>query len=161
METQQFSLMRTFTNHSSRKNDIQISMKKTICYPFVIYCIGAILIVGCASPKPFKYHPDTEIPEGPGLFTKEAGALVLYKSDEQKVAMPAGKSTANASNENTPGQDATTYKEYENWRQEQKEFQEFLRWKQSEQNKEAYQEFLEWKRWKAYKAWQENQQQKE
>lgn len=133
-------------------------MKRPLFYPFLIYCIGAILILGCASAKPFKYHPDTEIPEGPGLFTKETGALVLYNSDEQKDAIPAGKSTANASNENAQELDAATYKEFENWRQEQKEFKEFLRWKQSEQNKEAYQEFLEWKRWKTYKTWQENQQ---
>lgn len=125
------------------------------------FAIGAILISGCASAKPFKYHPDTEIPEGPGLFTKEAGALVLYDSDEKKSAMPLGKNAFSASKKNTPGQDAATYIEFENWRQEQKEFQEFLQWKESEKNKADYQEFLEWKRWKAYKSWQKNQQQKE
>ncbi len=38
----------------------------------------ALLLAACAGAKPFEYRPIHEIPDGPGLFTGEDGAWVIY-----------------------------------------------------------------------------------
>lgn len=61
-----------------------------------IYLVSAVFLVievaGCAStPQPFVYHDDRDEKPGPGLFSGEKGAFVIYgppaekENDVQKV----------------------------------------------------------------------------
>lgn len=36
-------------------------------------------MVACSSIEQYSYHPDQEVPEGPGLFTGEKGEYTLYR----------------------------------------------------------------------------------
>ncbi|MBI5895462.1 MAG: hypothetical protein HZB24_05455, partial [Desulfobacterales bacterium] len=60
-------------------------MKKPIAL-ISLLALAVSLLFGCAQPKPFKYHPGNEIPEGPGLFSKEKGEFTLYESNKQSAA---------------------------------------------------------------------------
>ncbi len=145
----------------------------TTCRLTLIVSI-ALLVMGCAKPKPFVYHPDSEIPEGPGLFSKEKGAFVIYDTEKEKSeGTSSAESKTDTWQDQAPSrlQEATgvdnktntaeEYRQFQQWQQDQKQYQEFKEWKQSGQNTREYQEFLEWKRWKEYKQWQENQQNKD
>ena len=124
-------------------------MKKSL--PAVISILaGLFLILACADAKPVKYHPGAEIPEGPGVFTQEAGAFTIY--DSTKPA-PAPKAAHQAE---VPA-DSAEYQQFLQWQQDKKEFEQFQQWKQSPQGAKEYQEFQEWQRWRAFKKWQETQ----
>jgi hypothetical protein len=132
--------------------------------------IAAVLLAGCGA-KTFDYHPDTEIPGGPGVFSGQNGDFTIYDSESGKAA-EGGKSknavdetaaTGSAPSRATPTKeptDAEAYREFlefQQWQQEKKEFEAFQQWKKSRQGTREYDEFLEWKRWREYKQWQENQ----
>ena len=92
----------------------------------------ALVLAGCGA-EPFEYHPQTEIPEGPGMLSGEEGAFLLY-SDKKKKAEKSSEE----------------FREFQ-------DFQEFRRWKESDQNTAEYREFQEWREWKTYKTWKEGQ----
>jgi hypothetical protein len=127
-------------------------MKKSIAL-ITILVLAAILVSGCAQPKPFKYHPGTEIPEGPGLFSKEKGEFTLYDSNKQAAA-PQAQATGTAAD---PPADSEAFRQFQDWKKEQKDFQAFQEWKRSSQGSREYEEFQEWKRWKTYMLWIEEQ----
>ncbi len=139
-------------------------MKKSIA-PILILVTAVLLVSGCAQPKPFKYHSGTEIPEGPGLFSKEKGEFTLYDSNKQ-AANPAAQQAPQPSGMATPGSapavtapptDGKEFQQFQDWKKEQQEFEAFQEWKNSNQGSREYQEFQEWKRWKAYMQWMESQ----
>ncbi len=41
--------------------------------------LAALALWSCAGVEPFDYRSDRELKPGPGLFTGEAGAAVLYR----------------------------------------------------------------------------------
>jgi len=128
---------------------------------------GTALLIGCAQPKPFEYHSDNEIPEGPGIFTKEAGSFTIY--DSKRKASTADKAQAAASGMSTtpengqaPADAASSageaeFREFQQWRKERKDFESFQQWKKSRQGAAEYEEFREWQRWQEYKKWQDSQ----
>lgn len=78
--------------------------------------IFSAAIAGCGA-APFDYHPATEIPRGPGLFSGEGGALVLRvdPSDERKEF----------ERQKNAGERSPEYREFQEWR-------EWREWKRRE-----------------------------
>jgi hypothetical protein len=95
----------------------------------------AALLAGCGA-TPFEYHPASEIPQGPGMFSGEEGAFII--SSDKKPATAASPARAPSD-------------------EEFREFQEYRRWKATARDSAEYQEFLEWREWKAFRARQERQ----
>jgi len=108
----------------------------------VVVWAGAVLLLGCAGVRHFHYHPDTEIPGGPGLFTKQTGVFTLYSSRSDTN----GSITVDGGTiEKTP--DSST---------QQQEFEAFQEWK-SKRGSPEYKEFQEWQRFQEFKKWSESQ----
>lgn len=143
-------------------------MKKTIAL-IPILILAATMMSGCAKPKPFVYHPGTEIPQGPGLFSKEKGEFTLYDSNKQAAApeaqatgaaagqAPLANASAQAPAVTLPPADSEAFRQFQDWKKEQKDFEAFQEWKRSAQGTREYEEFQEWKRWKNYMQWMEEQ----
>lgn len=53
------------------------------CLYFGLSFLAAVLFIGCSGIKPAAYHPGSEVPEGPGLFTGEKGAVVISVTKEE------------------------------------------------------------------------------
>ena len=52
--------------------------------PAIILMMAVTLILGCAAtPEPFVYHDDRDTQPGPGLFSKEKGAIIIYSNEEK------------------------------------------------------------------------------
>jgi hypothetical protein len=144
-------------------------MKKTIALIPILMLAAATLFAGCAKPKPFVYHPGTEIPQGPGLFSKEKGEFVLYDSKKSEAAAKeqgasgtsAGAKPAAADTQaaavTAPPVDSEAFRKFQDWKKEQKDFEAFQEWKRSAKGSREYEEFQEWKRWKNYMLWIEEQ----
>jgi hypothetical protein len=132
-------------------------MKHPTHFITVLISAVAALILGCAA-VPFDYHPDTEIPRGPGIFTKEAGALTLYTSRQSSLSGDPTSSSEDSPQADATGADADTaaFREFQQWRRERGSFEAFQQWKQSRQGSAEYEEFKEWQRWQHYKKWQES-----
>ncbi len=116
-------------------------------------------ITGCGG-QSFDYHSDNEIPEGPGLFSKEKGQFTVYSSnsgqaDGNVATTEAAPAAAAAASERAD------FEAFQQWKKEQSEFEAFQEWKQSKQGAKEYQEFLEWQRWREYRQWQEQQKKNE
>ena len=132
-------------------------MKKPIALISTL-ALAASLLLGCAQSKPFKYHSGNEIPQGPGLFSKEKGEFTLYDSNKQAAApQPATGTAAAAPAVNAPPADSKEFQQFQEWKKEQQDFEAFQEWKKSEQGSREFEEFQEWKRWKAYSEWMESQ----
>lgn len=85
--------------------------------------IFSAVIAGCGA-APFEYHPGTEIPRGPGLFSGEGGALVL-RVDPARAQPPSSAPSD--------------------------ERDEFQRQKNAGERSPEYQEFQEWREWREWK----------
>ena len=146
------------------------------------------ILMGCgAKGQPAEFEQTAgEMKEGPGLFTGEEGALVVYDSEqggmlpqvknrkeseegaeaadkpEQAASDKPTESTQIAASETSAEKQVTPeaardFQEFQEWKKEQKEFQEFQEWKKTSQGAAEYQEFLEWKEWKSYQEWKKQQ----
>ena len=149
-------------------------------------CLALALLAGCgAKGQPAEFSQTSgEMKEGPGLFTGEEGALVLYdserggafpqfnnkKSEEgsKEESEEAGKETKAASDKSSePTQVAAdqTSPKAPVTPEAAKDFQEFQEWKKEQQH---FKEFQEWKKtaegqaeyrefleWKEWKSYQE------
>lgn len=145
-------------------------LKKTAVNLSMIIILFAV--AGCGG-KSFDYHSDNEIPDRPGVFSKDPEGQTVYDSEAgwfPKASEEASESGKKAGEK--PGTDRKTesaavageesaemkeYREFQEWKKEKTEFKEFQEWKKSKQGAKEYQEFLEWKKWKEFKKWQENQ----
>jgi hypothetical protein len=133
-------------------------MKNRLVFSTLVAITGLILIMGCAKTKPFDYHPDTEIPQGPGVFSKEKGEFTVYDSNKKQQPPAQQEQTVSA----TPGtaktpEDNDSFLQFQEWKKDQAEFEAFQEWKRSQQGSHEYQEFQEWKRWREYKRWNDEQ----
>lgn len=126
-------------------------MKKRLVFLTMAGIAGVMLIMGCAKPRPFEYHPSTEIPEGPGLLSGEKGEFTIYDSKKRRETNDAGRDRTPAA------QESDTFRQFQQWRKDQAEFKAFQEWKRSQQGSQEYEEFQEWKRWKEYQRWTEEQ----
>ena len=110
----------------------------------------AVVATACSA-KRFDYHSDAEIPQGPGMFSGEKGAFVIYSDNEQKPSGALSKSEAGPATVTAarpaPATDA-----------ELREFEEFKRWKEANRDSAEYREFREWQEWKAFQAWKKKTQ---
>ena len=125
------------------------------------------MLIGCAQSKPFQYHSGNDIPEGPGVFTKEAGSFTIYDSNRNTAAAdkaPTGAESMSTGPESGPAPAAAAssaeeaeFREFQQWRKQRKDFEAFQKWKKSREGSAEYQEFREWQRWQEYKKWQKSQ----
>lgn len=150
--------------------------------------LAAALLMGCgAKGQPAEFEQTAgEMKEGPGVFTGEEGALVLYDSEQggtfpqfrgdkseegsEKAAeaAPVASEAPTESTQIAAGQKsaetqvspeaAREFQEFQEWKKEQQEFREFQEWKKTQQGAAEYKEFLEWKEWKSYQEWKKQQQ---
>ena len=133
-------------------------MKKRVILLSLVWMAGFVMILGCANSKPFKYHSGNEIPEGPGLLSREKGEFTIYDSTK-KASAPAKEEKA-VSGPSAPApatEDGEAFRQFQEWKQEQAEYEAFQEWKQSQKGAQEYQEFQEWKRWKEYQRWNDEQ----
>lgn len=114
--------------------------------PYKAWLALAILSIaalsGCAG-VPFEFRAQTEIPDGPGLFTGQRGALVLA-GDETSTAMWA------TVRPKASGLDARGHGD------EYREFDAYLEYRRAKSERSIdYREFLEWLEWRRYRAWKQ------
>lgn len=103
-------------------------------------------IWGCAG-QPYDPPPTGEIPEGPGVFTKEKGSVVLYNSKQKKKRSPAPEKTPGKPSVVVhPSSSAKDYEAYE-------AYQQWLQWKTTAVESGEWVEFQQWREWKKYKDW--------
>ena len=159
---------------------------QTILYRFLWIGLAAAILMGCgAKGRPSEFEQTAgEMKEGPGVFTGEEGALVIYdserggtlpqfrgnKSEEGSKEAPekggetepAASDTSDASTQIAAGQTST---ETQVTPEAAKEFREFQEWKKEQKE---FREFQEWKKtskgaaeyrefleWKEWKSYQE------
>ena len=120
-----------------------------------LFFIGLFLFVfNACGGKPFDYHPGTEIPKKPGVFSKEEDGLVIYDSNKKKDEAASGEIQA-VGDQTSPtpsGQSGIGEERVEDY----KEFQEYQEWKErkkSRENADDLKEFQEWREWKSYQEW--------
>lgn len=135
--------------------------KRLILTAVSLAVIALASIAGCGG-QSFNYHSGNEIPEGPGLFSKEKGEFTVYRSDSDQ----ADGSVATTTTETAPAAAAAAseradFEAFQQWKKERSEFEAFQEWKQSKQGAKEYEEFLEWQRWREYRQWQEQQKKNE
>ena len=161
--------------------------KKSILWTLLWVAFAAVILTGCGAKGQSAEFNQTagEMKEGPGVFTGEEGAFVVYDSerggafpqfnrrmkseeDSKEASEKAGKdeaATSDKSAESTqiaagqapPGKQVTP--------EAAKEFREFQEWKKEQQE---FREFQEWKKtsqgaaeykefleWKEWKSYQE------
>jgi len=128
-------------------------MNKSVAFFWVLILL-ALAVFGCGG-KAFDYQRDTEIPEGPGVFSKEKGEFTIY-SDAAEEPDAAGTDEA-ASADADAASAERDFEAFQQWKQEQEELEEFRQWKKSAEGSKEYQEFQEWRRWKEYKEWKQSQ----
>lgn len=60
---------------------------KRLMLAFVFPCLLFFLSgSGCRYPEPFEYQSNREVKNGPGLFTGEEEAWIIYESDSATVS---------------------------------------------------------------------------
>ena len=100
----------------------------------LVLVFAASLFFSACNQKPIKYHPISEIKEGPGLFTGEDGAFNIHNQDKNE--QPDKQEAAQPLN--------------------QQEYQSFKDWQAAKKSQE-YQEFKAWQKTKASEAPQPSQ----
>lgn len=106
----------------------------------VIGAMTAIILLGLSacSGRYFEYHSAREIPEGPGVFTGEEGAVIL-----------GSENLLSASSRSEEGvRESRRYQDFS-------DYQSFQRCKDSSVDTPDCREFRDWQEWKKYKSLQE------
>ena len=60
----------------------KVMEKHSFRWLFLIFL--AAWVTGCAGAEPFEYHPDTEVKQGPGLFSGEKGSFQILGQPAEK-----------------------------------------------------------------------------
>jgi len=47
--------------------------------------IFALLVAGCSGWEPMDYHPNSEIPEGPGMISGKKGGWTIFRIEDEPV----------------------------------------------------------------------------
>ena len=146
-----------------------IHMRKQYFMIALMVLTSALLITGCQNAKPFEYHSDNEISEGPGIFSKDKGKFTIYDSnkDDKSASETSSADGATQAADGTKPLDQSKldndqdFKAFQAWKADQKEFEAFEEWKRSKDSDPEYKEFQEWQRWKEYKKWSDSKTKKE
>ena len=133
------------------------AMKKKPIFTMLTVIAATMLFLACAKAKPFDYHSDNEIPNGPGLFTKEKGEFTIYDSKKKQVEAPEEQKVAAQPSTQVAPEESDSFQQFQEWQKDQKEFEAFQEWKRSQEGSQDYKEFQEWKRWREYKRWNDEQ----
>jgi hypothetical protein len=144
----------TITKCITRLRYKRIKMKYTPHINALLVTVLATLLIGCAQAKPFEYRSDTEIKEGPGLFSGEKGAFTVYSSKKRADTSQKADEEGQAAPKTFEDPE---FVEFQQWRKERDEFKAFQEWKRSRRDTAEYEEFREWQRFQNFKKWQESQ----
>ncbi len=120
-----------------------------------LFFLGIFLFfLNACGGKPFDYHPGTEIPKKPGVFSKEAEGLVIYDSKKKEAETVSGESQKidDRTSSVPPDQGSAEGERIKDYR-EFREYQEWKKWKESRENADELKEFQEWREWKSYQEW--------
>jgi hypothetical protein len=119
----------------------------------------ALLVLTACGGKAFDYHSDTEIPNTPGVFSKDPEGFTIYDSEKGKPDQTSPKKADGSQKEAFAAEmeDFQEFEEFEQWKKEKKQFRDYLEWKKSDKGSAAYEEFQEWKEFKAYQEWKQRQ----
>jgi hypothetical protein len=103
---------------------------------------------GCAG-KPFTPPEANEIPEGPGLFTKEKGAVEISTdlNNESSASTSPAKTSEPPAGESANFNKPSDYEEF-------RAYQQWLEWKSFAIGSPEYEEFRQWLEWKKYQQWE-------
>ena len=98
----------------------------------LILVFAASLFFSACNQKPIKYHPISEIKEGPGLFTGEDGAINIRSKDKNEK--PDTQQTAQPI-------DQQEYQSFKDWEaaKKSKEYQEFKAWQETQASETSQQ----------------------
>jgi hypothetical protein len=120
-----------------------------------LFLLGSSLFVlNACGGKPFDYHPGTEIPKKPGVFSKEADGLVIYDSNKKKDETGSGEiQEVGDQTSSTPSAQSSVGEERVEDYKAFQEYQEWKEWKKSGKNADEVKEFEEWREWKSYQEW--------
>ena len=115
------------------------------------------LMAGCSGGKHFEVPQNSEIPKGPGVFTKGDDGAVLYDSegggliDPHKKKRPQESASASGQAAATdPPDEMDNFKAFEAYKQ-------WLEWKKTAEGTDEYREFKDWQEWKRYQEWKQRQ----
>jgi hypothetical protein len=137
---------------------MRIDVSYTAPMRALVVCLALLALAACGG-KAFDYHSDTEIPNTPGVFSKDPEGFTIYNSEKGKPDQTSQKK-ADESHEGASVaemEDSQEFEEFEQWKKEKEQFRDYLEWKKSDKGSAAYQEFQEWKEFKAYQEWKQHQ----
>lgn len=113
--------------------------------------MGVLLVLGLAacSATPYEYQEPGEVPEGPGVFTGDEGAVGVTTGEQAGEPSQAGADTASAGQSagaTAPGDCACPEGA------ELEAYREFLRWKAEAVGTPEYREFQDWREWRRQRS---------
>ena len=129
----------------------------------LVACLALLVLVACGG-KAFDYHSDTEIPDTPGVFSKDPEGFTIYNSEKGTSQQTSQKEVdgGQKSKGSSPASVAETeasreFEEFEQWKKEKEQFRDYLEWKKSDKGSVDFKQFQEWKEFKAYQEWKQQQ----
>ena len=123
------------------------------CGKFLLIGLLLSLLNACGG-RSFDYHPETEIPKKPGVFSKEDNGFVIYDSKKKKAEKTSSGSQEGSDQKSStkPGQSSVNEENLLDYKEFQ-EYQEWKEWQKSKKDSDEFKEFQEWREWKSYQEW--------
>ena len=124
----------------------------------LVACLALLVLVACGG-KAFDYHSDTEIPNTPGVFSKDPEGFTIYDSERGKPDQTSPKEVDGSQKGVSAAETEASreFEEFEQWKKEKEQFRDYLEWKKSDKGSADSKEFQEWKEFKAYQEWKQHQ----
>ena len=90
----------------------------------VSICLALLLLTACGG-KAFDYHSDTEIPNNPGVFSKDPEGFTIYDSEKGTPGQTSPKKAEGIQKEATAAEikDTREFEDFEQWKQEKEQLQ--------------------------------------
>ena len=121
-------------------------------------CVALLVLAACGGTT-FDYHSDTEIPNTPGVFSKDPEGFTIYDSERGKPDQMSPKEVDGSQKGVSAAETEASreFEEFEQWKKEKEQFRDYLEWKKSDKGSADSKEFQEWKEFKAYQEWKQHQ----
>ena len=108
-----------------------------------------LLSIWACAKKPFDPPRTGEIPEGPGLFSKDSDGVVLF-DDQTSFGQAESRTPAGDPAITEP----PTHKDFEEF----EAFRQWQQWKKSNAGSAEYEAFKQWQQWRRYQKWKQDNQ---
>ena len=124
----------------------------------LVACLALLVLAACGGTA-FDYHSDTEIPNTPGVFSKDPEGFTIYDSERGKPDQTSPKEADGSQKGVSLAETEASreFEEFEQWKKEKEQFRDYLEWKKSDKGSADSKEFQEWKEFKAYQEWKQHQ----